>query len=65
MEDKLFLIFFDKGVLAVLLLIIGYFFNHMLQVNKLKGDTVTELAKDTLASRENGKREHSKMQRSL
>jgi hypothetical protein len=46
MDENLLLILFDKGILAAVLLFAGYVFNRALQVSKLKGDTVTKLAKD-------------------
>ena len=44
MEDKLFLILLDKGVLAIVLLSIGFLFNSILQKNRLRGEVLTQLA---------------------
>ena len=45
MEEKIFLILFEKGILAAVLLIFGFVLNAILQENKLRGETVAKLAK--------------------
>jgi hypothetical protein len=46
MEEKIFLILFEKGILATILLITGFLLNAVLQANKIRGETIAELAKD-------------------
>jgi hypothetical protein len=50
MDEKIFLILFEKGILAAVVLIIGFFLNAVLQANKLRGETVAELAKERAAA---------------
>ena len=44
MEDGMFLIWFEKGLLAMGLLIVGFFLNYILQANKIRGETAAKLA---------------------
>ena len=53
MTDEMFLIFFEKGVLALVLLILGYFLNSILQANKIRGETAAKLAVNRASAYEN------------
>ena len=46
MDEKIYLILFEKGILATILLLTGFLLNAVLQANKIRGETVAELAKD-------------------
>jgi hypothetical protein len=52
MDEKIFLILFEKGILATVLLIFGFLLNAILQANKLRGETVAKLAENRASAYE-------------
>ena len=52
MEDGSFLMWFEKGILATVLLVIGFFLNYVLQANKIRGETAAKLANNRASAYE-------------
>lgn len=49
----MFLVWFEKGILAAALLILGFFLNSILQANRIRGETAAKLAVNRAIAYEN------------